>query len=126
MRFQTFKDLQTTFTNLEEGHHPIIWVRLKMEQEGQTVGFGPCFHLPGQPILEFRLFEPQPFAFKQPGFDTSQHRLPEVSNASGSGLPLKAEARSLWAEQKPTWQSHTTSFKRGWSRGWFRVGLGWV
>ena len=21
------------------------------EQEGQTAGFGPCFHLPGQPIL---------------------------------------------------------------------------
>ena len=36
------------------------WVWLKIKQEGQTAGFGPCFHLPGQPILEFRLFEPQP------------------------------------------------------------------
>ena len=26
----------------------------------QTAGFGPCFHLPGQAILEFRFFEPQP------------------------------------------------------------------
>ena len=24
---------------------------LKIKQEGQTAGFGPCFHLPGQPIL---------------------------------------------------------------------------
>ena len=28
-----------------------VWVWLKMKQEGQTAGFGPCFHLPGQPIL---------------------------------------------------------------------------
>ena len=34
---------------------------LKIKQEGQTAGVGPCFHLPGQPILEFRFFEPQPF-----------------------------------------------------------------
>ena len=33
-----------------------IWVWLKIKQEGQTAGFGPCFHLPGQAILEFRLF----------------------------------------------------------------------
>ena len=32
-----------------------------INQEGQTACFGPCFHLPGQPILEFRFFEPQPF-----------------------------------------------------------------
>ena len=24
-----------------------IWVWLKINQEGQTAGFGPCFHLPG-------------------------------------------------------------------------------
>ena len=36
------------------------WVWLKINQEGQTAGFGPCFHLPGQPILEFRFLEPQP------------------------------------------------------------------
>ena len=36
------------------------WVWLKIKQEGQTAGFGPCFHFPGQPILEFRFFEPQP------------------------------------------------------------------
>ena len=36
------------------------WVWLKIHQEGQTAGFGPRFHLPGQPILEFRFFEPQP------------------------------------------------------------------
>ena len=36
------------------------WVWLKIKQEGQTAGVGPCFHLPGQPILEFRFFEPQP------------------------------------------------------------------
>ena len=36
----------------------------------------------------------------QPGFETgSQTPIPGVSNASGSGLPLKAEAdRSLWVE----------------------------
>ena len=33
---------------------------LKFSQEGQTAGVGPCFHL-GQPILEFRFFEPQPY-----------------------------------------------------------------
>ena len=38
-----------------------IWVWLKIKEEGQTAGFGPCFHLPGQPILEFHFFEPQPF-----------------------------------------------------------------
>ena len=32
---------------------------LKMKQEGYA-GFGLCFHLPGQPNLEFRFFEPQP------------------------------------------------------------------
>ena len=26
-------------------------VAIKIKQEGQTAGFGPCFHLPGQPIL---------------------------------------------------------------------------
>ena len=37
------------------------WVWLKTQRsEGQTAGFGPCFHLPGQPILESRFFEPQP------------------------------------------------------------------
>ena len=36
------------------------WVFCKIEQEGQTAGVGPCSHLPGQPILEFRCFEPQP------------------------------------------------------------------
>ena len=46
-----------------DGH---IWVWLKMKQEGQTAGFGPCFHLPGQPILEFRFFEPQPFELSKP------------------------------------------------------------
>ena len=24
-----------------------FWVWLKIKQEGQTAGFGPCFHLPG-------------------------------------------------------------------------------
>ena len=33
-----------------------IWVWLKVKQEGQTAGSGPCFHLPGQPMLEFRFF----------------------------------------------------------------------
>ena len=41
-------------------HRCAIWVWLKIKREGQTAGFGPCFHLPGQPILEFRFFEPQP------------------------------------------------------------------
>ena len=34
-----------------------LGVALKMKQEGQNAGLGPCFHL-GQPILEFRSFEP--------------------------------------------------------------------
>ena len=38
-----------------------IWLWLKIKQQGQTAGLGPCFHLPGQPILEFRFLEPQPF-----------------------------------------------------------------
>ena len=28
-----------------------IWVWLKIKQQGQTAGFGPCSHLPGQAIL---------------------------------------------------------------------------
>ena len=38
------------------GHPPIpmvvraVWVWLKIKQEGQTAGFGPCFHLPGFPF----------------------------------------------------------------------------
>ena len=36
------------------------WLWLKIEQEGQTAGFGPCFHLPGQHILELRFIEPRP------------------------------------------------------------------
>ena len=36
---------------------------LKIKQQGQTAGFGPCFHLPiGLPILAFRFFEPQPYS----------------------------------------------------------------
>ena len=31
----------------------------KLNRRGYA-GFGPCFHLPGQPILEFQFFEPQP------------------------------------------------------------------
>ena len=31
-----------------------------MKQKGQTAGLGPCFHLPGQPILEIRFLEPLP------------------------------------------------------------------
>ena len=40
----------------------VIWVWLKMRQEGQTAGFG--FHVSTYQgsILEFRFFEPQPFA----------------------------------------------------------------
>ena len=39
-----------------------IWVWLKMKRsEGQPAGgCYPCFHL-GQPISEFRFFEPQPY-----------------------------------------------------------------
>ena len=38
-----------------------VWLRIK-RSEGQAAGIGiPCFYLPiGQPILEFRVFEPQP------------------------------------------------------------------
>ena len=38
----------------------LMGVAIKIKQEGQAAGFGPCFHLPGQAILEFRFFEPQP------------------------------------------------------------------
>ena len=38
-----------------------VWLEIK-RSEGQTAGVGPCFH-PGQPILEFRFFEPQPSFF---------------------------------------------------------------
>ena len=41
---------------LPEFHFWSIWVWLKLKQEGQTAGFDPCFHLPGQAILEFRFF----------------------------------------------------------------------
>ena len=38
-----------TKTCVKIGLHKWVW--LKMTQEGQTAGFGPCFHFPGQPIL---------------------------------------------------------------------------
>ena len=38
------------------GNKQIRWVWLKINQEGQTACFGPCFHLPGQPMLQFRFF----------------------------------------------------------------------
>ena len=44
-----------------------IWLWLKMKRsEGQTAGVGNHgLHLPiGQPILEFRVFEPQPYIFR--------------------------------------------------------------
>ena len=37
-----------------------IWVWLNRRGYAR---FGPCFHLLGQPFLEFRLFEPQPYHF---------------------------------------------------------------
>ena len=43
-----------------------IWVWLKLKQEGQTAAFGPCFHLPGHPILVFRFFDFSP-CFHLPG-----------------------------------------------------------
>ena len=39
-----------------------IWLWLKIKPEGQTAGFGPCFHLPRQAMLEFRFFEPPPYS----------------------------------------------------------------
>ena len=44
------------------------WMWLKIKKQGQTAGFGPCFHLPVlvhvKPVLvhvlAFRFFEPQP------------------------------------------------------------------
>ena len=40
-----------------------VWLKIR-RSEGQTAGCGPCFHLPGQPILEFRFFEPPPLRRK--------------------------------------------------------------
>ena len=34
----------------------------KLTRRGYA-GFGPCVHLPGQPILGYRFFEPQPHCF---------------------------------------------------------------
>ena len=53
------------------------WVWLKIKQEGQTAGFGPCFHLPGQPILEYRFFEHSQL---EDVFQTG-HGLPEASKS---------------------------------------------
>ena len=51
------------------------WLWLQMNQVGQTAGVGPCFHLPGQAILEFRFFEPQPLGRPRIAGDASQTRL---------------------------------------------------
>ena len=43
------------------GEKSFKWAWLKNKRpEGQTAGFGSYFHLPGQAILEFRIFEPRP------------------------------------------------------------------
>ena len=39
-----------------------VWLKIKRSEGLITqVVFRPCVHLPGQPILEFRFFEPQPY-----------------------------------------------------------------
>ena len=84
-----------------------IWVWLKIKQEGQTAGFGPCFHLPGQPILEFRFFE-FATAISLVGFRgflrsgetwTSHRRTPQESLApSGRKMARLAGAYDLFPE----------------------------
>ena len=57
------KLVQERFLQPDPSRGAWIWVWLKIKQEG-TAGSDPCFHLPGQPILEFRSFGPQPFEWK--------------------------------------------------------------
>ena len=40
-----------------------LWLKIK---QWQAAGFGPCFHLPRQAILEFRFFEPLPYLSTYP------------------------------------------------------------
>ena len=54
---------------------PWLWLRIK--PGGQAAG-GPWFHLPGQPILEFRVFEPQPYGLETLG--------PQMSSKGLQGL----------------------------------------
>ena len=51
-----------SWCRLQWGTTYLVWVWLKIKQEGQTAGFGPCFHFPGPPILDFRFFEPRPLS----------------------------------------------------------------
>ena len=61
---QTHRPQSQTFLRALPASKPkafgVTWLWLKIKQEGQTAGLGPCFHLPGQPILEFRFLETQP------------------------------------------------------------------
>ena len=59
------------FHNSQRSKETWKWVWLKIKQEGQTAGFGPCFHLPGQPISEFRFFE---FATAKSTLSSSSYR----------------------------------------------------
>ena len=74
-------------TELGESFLLVKWVWLRIKQEGQTAGFSPCFHLPGQPILEFRFCEPQP--------NVPQRRRVRKDPWLGPRVPL-GSLRSLW------------------------------
>ena len=60
-----------------------IWVWLKIKQEGRVPQvWYPCFHLPGQPILEFRFFE-----FATPIYPLRIRGKPTNSGLQGPGTP---------------------------------------
>ena len=65
-----------TWAALKEAPH--MWLQI------EPAGFGPCFHLPGQPILEFQFFEPQPHGFLDPSHPTGKVDLFFGSQMMGS------------------------------------------
>ena len=91
--------------NLSEKHPKVyMWAWLKIKRlDGQTAGFGPCFHLPGQPILEFRFFETQPYQFVSVAtifLESTSDRRPDCSRQLGN-RDFSEKANTFTPHMKP-------------------------
>ena len=58
--WSTFWGVEPPNLPLRKTRQALFWLWVKIKKGGQTAGVGPCFHLPGQAMLEFRFVEPQP------------------------------------------------------------------
>ena len=79
----------------------------KLNRRGYA-GFGPCFHLPGQAILEFLFFEPQPYVcfiqrrpLKKLALKRPQHSPREVTSSWMPNSLCALSFSSSWIPKGP-------------------------